>query len=201
MNESQATPAVPAAGALPEGQVVTAFICANCARTGIAPTSGRRARPTKPDFQWPAAAREVLVPCTGRLQPEHLLKAFEAGADLVCIVACDEGNCHHLEGSRRAKARAEFVDRMLAEIGLGGGRILLCHLPGSAREDMALGAAGKTPAAQAASQQELAARLRQIRDEVALKLKQLAPNPLRSAASGDSADGPYEVEETDDSED
>jgi hypothetical protein len=66
---------------------------------------------------------------------------------------------------------------------------------------MALGAASKTPAAQAASQQELAARLRQIRDEVALKLKQLAPNPLRSAASGDSADGPYEVEETDDSED
>lgn len=31
--------------------------------------------------------REVVVPCTGRLQPEHLLKPFEAGADLVAVNA------------------------------------------------------------------------------------------------------------------
>jgi uncharacterized small protein (DUF1192 family) len=142
-----------------------------------------------------------MVPCTGRLQPEHLLKAFEAGADLVCIIACDEGNCHHLDGSRRAKLRVEFADRMLQEIGLGGGRIMLFHLPGSAREDMALGAADGSPAGQLLSQQELDRRIRQIREEVIARLKTLAPNPLRSAATSEAADGPYEVEETDDSED
>jgi coenzyme F420-reducing hydrogenase delta subunit len=155
----------------------------------------------KPDFLWPCAAREVMVPCTGRLQPEHLLKSFEAGADLVCIIACDEGNCHHLEGSRRAARRVEFVDRMLAQIGLGAGRVMLFHLPGSAREDMALGAASAPVAAQSASCEEVEKRIWQIRDEVVARLKTLAPNPLRSAAPCEAADGPYEVEETDDSED
>ena len=142
-----------------------------------------------------------MVPCTGRLQPEHLLKSFEAGADLVCIIACDEDNCHHLEGSRRAKLRVEFVDRMLAEIGLGTGRIMLFHLPGSAQEDMALGAANVSQPEHPLSQNPLAQQLQQIRDEVVARLKTLAPNPLRSATPCEAADGPYEVEETDDSED
>lgn len=201
MTETRAASEVPEAAALPSSGAVTAFICANCARAGIAPSSGRRPRPMKPDFLWPCAAREVMVPCTGRLQPEHLLKSFEAGADLVCIIACDEGNCHHLEGSRRAARRVEFVDRMLAQIGLGAGRVMLFHLPGSAREDMALGAASAPVAAQSASCEEVEKRIWQIRDEVVARLKTLAPNPLRSAAPCEAADGPYEVEETDDSED
>jgi coenzyme F420-reducing hydrogenase delta subunit len=201
MSDTRATSDAPPADSLPNSGAVTAYVCANCARTGIVPSSGRRLRSTRPDFQWPCAAREVMVPCTGRLQPEHLLKAFEAGADLVCIIACDEGNCHHLDGSRRAKLRVEFADRMLQEIGLGGGRIMLFHLPGSAREDMALGAADGSPAGQLLSQQELDRRIRQIREEVIARLKTLAPNPLRSAATSEAADGPYEVEETDDSED
>ena len=80
--------------------------------------------------------KEVVVPCTGRLQPEHLLRAIEAGADLVCIVACEENNCHFLEGSKRVRRRAEYVQQLLEEIQVGGERILLLHLPGSAREEM-----------------------------------------------------------------
>ena len=201
MNETQAASAVPETGAPPKGGSVTAFICANCARPGITPSSGRRARPTKPDFQWPCITREVLVPCTGRLQPEHFLKAVEAGADLVCVIACDEANCHHLEGSRRAKARVEYVDRMLAEIGLGSGRIMLFHLPGSAREDMGLGAAIASPVASPVPPEDLAPRLQAIRDEVMARLNTLAPNPLRGALSGEPAEGEDEVEDTDDSED
>lgn len=201
MTETQAASTSRATASPPNSGVVTAFICANCARAGITPTSGRRARPVKPDFQWPCTAREVMVPCTGRLQPEHLLKAFEGGADLVCLVACDESNCHHLEGSRRAKRRVEFVDRVLTEIGLGAGRVMLFHLPGSAREDMALGAANASASAPPASGPEADKRIRQIRDEVALRLKTLAPNPLRRTAPGAPAERTYEVEETDDSED
>ena len=55
-----------------------------------------------PQFSWPFPVREVLVPCTGRLQPEHLLKAFESGSDLVCAIACAEDNCHYAEGSTAA---------------------------------------------------------------------------------------------------
>ena len=118
---------------------VTLFICANSARPGIAPTSGRLQRPTPLPVEWPFPAHEVVVPCTGKLQPEHLLKAFEAGADLVCIIACAEENCHYLEGSRRAKRRVEYVRSLLDELGIGGERLMIFHLPGSAREDMAAG--------------------------------------------------------------
>lgn len=202
MSNTQAEAAAPATASLPDGGTITAFICANTARAGFAPSSGRRPRPTKPDFQWPCTTHEVLVPCAGRLQPEHLLKAIEGGADLVCIVACAEDNCHSTEGSRRAKCRADFVDRLLQESGLGPGRVLLLHLSGSAHEDMALGAASESQTVPAApTQEELAAHLQVLREEVIQRLKTLAPNPLRSAAPCEAADGPYQVEDTDDSED
>jgi coenzyme F420-reducing hydrogenase delta subunit len=201
MNDTQTTTAVPESDALPGGRSITVFICANAARGAVMPTSGRRLRPSVPAFDWPCAATEVLVPCTGRLQPEHLLKALEQGADAVCIVACDEVNCHNLEGSRRAKRRAEFVGKLAEEVGLGAGRVILLHLPGSAREDMALGASVQPQPA--VSPEELAARVQAIRDEVVSRLKNLAPNPLRKAAPIAAAGGlgEEEVEETDDNED
>jgi F420-non-reducing hydrogenase iron-sulfur subunit len=88
-------------------EAVTAFVCSNCARPGLAPTSAGRPRPSVPNFQWPFPVREVLVSCTGRLQPEHVLKAFESGANLVCAVACQEDNCHYLEGSTRCARRVD----------------------------------------------------------------------------------------------
>lgn len=187
--------------ALPDGRTVTVFLCANCARPGITPSSGLRPRPAPSAFDWPSGAREVLVPCTGRLQPEHLLKALEQGADAVCIIACDEANCHHMEGSCRAKRRAEFVGKLVEEIGLGAGRIMLFHLPGSAREDMVLGADGGAQPTAAVPQEELAARVKAIRRDVISRLNSLAPNPLRTAAPIAPADEQYEVEETNDSED
>ena len=91
---------------------------------------------------WPFPVDEVMVPCTGKLQPEHLLKAFEAGADLVCIVACAQDNCHYLQGCRRAGRRVEYVKDLLDQIGLGADRLVLFRLRGSAKEDMALGCGG-----------------------------------------------------------
>ena len=102
---------------------VTVFLCANCAG---------RTRPEIPDFGWPWPVKQVLLPCTGRLQPEHVLKAFEAGAELVCAVACEEDNCHYLEGSKRCARRVDYLRSILREIGLGGERLMLFHLPGTA---------------------------------------------------------------------
>jgi F420-non-reducing hydrogenase iron-sulfur subunit len=134
---------------------VTMFVCTNSA-------------PRVETQNWPFSAREVLVPCAGKLQPEHLLKAFEAGADLVCVVACDGDNCHTLEGSRRAQRRVEFVRRLLDETGVGGERLLLFHLPGSAREGMEAG--------------ETADRLADLSREIVGKLKELGVSPLRRNA-------------------
>jgi len=67
------------------------------------------------------------------LQPEHVLKAFESGARLVCAVACSEDNCHHLEGSKRCARRVDYVKGILDEIGWAPTADAL-HLPGPPRK-------------------------------------------------------------------
>ena len=175
---------------------VTAFICVNCARPGQAPDSAGRPRPTVPQFAWPFPVREVLVPCTGRLQPEHLLKAFETGSDLVCAVACSEDNCHYVEGSKRCARRVDYLRGLLDEVGLGSERLVLCHLPGTAAQDMALGA-GVCPATDtaAATDSQIAA----VRDQVSQALQGLSPNPLHTGPEVDHlAEDPYLQAEMDD---
>jgi hypothetical protein len=126
--------------------------------------------------------REILVACTGRLQPEHVLKAFESGSDVVSLVACQEDNCHYVEGSKRCARRADYLRSMLDAIGLGGRRLLLFHLPGTAAEDMALAAGRPAPAC---APEELNAQAAAIRDQVVEALAALAPNPLhRAPAAG-----------------
>jgi F420-non-reducing hydrogenase iron-sulfur subunit len=67
--------------------------------------------------------KTVSLPCSGKVNLLYLLKAFEQGADGVMLVTCGQNECHFLEGNLRAKKRAEAVDSMLEEIGLGKGRM------------------------------------------------------------------------------
>ena len=178
--------------ALPQ-PAVTIFLCANCARPARVATSGGWCLPPAvPNFGWPWPVRQTLVSCTGRLQPEHVLKAFESGSEAVCLVACADDNCHHLEGSKRCARRAVFLRAILDEIGLGGERLLLFHLPGTAAEDMAL-SSGKAVETQAAADRYRQAAA--IRDQVIRALRDLPPNPLnRAPVAGADDDSHQEVE-------
>lgn len=176
-------------------RVVVAYICENAGRAGVAPSSGIRRRPTTPDFGWPFPVTEIVVPCAGRLQPEHFLKVFEDGADAVGVVCCEEGNCHHLEGNRRCARRLDHVDGMLKQIGLGGGRLKVFHLPGSAKEDMAL---GLNPNAASTLDPAMSRKVAAVRDAFVAHLATVSPNPMRKGALPDES--PYEVESEDDSD-
>ena len=129
----------------------------------------------------------------GRLQPEHVLKAFESGADIVCAVACEEDNCHYLEGSKRCARRVDYLRSILDEIGLGGERLMLFSLPGTAAEDMAL-SAGRPPSV--FDSEALDARVAGIRDEV---MQALYRSPLHEAPAGTVRD--FYQEEVDTSDD
>ena len=157
---------------------VTMFVCANSMRPGVSPTSGMRHPPARLAQSWPFPVREVMVPCAGKLQPEHLLKAFEAGADLVCVVACAGDNCHTMEGSRRAQRRVEYVGSMLDEVGVGRERLLMVNFPGSASEDMGA-ARGSAPVASGAGEQKIAGQRADLSKTIADKLKVLGASPLR----------------------
>jgi coenzyme F420-reducing hydrogenase delta subunit len=160
---------------VPDPVDITIFVCANSARAGKMLTSGRT-RPAVPDFKLPCQFQQVIIPCAGRLQPEHVLRAFEAGSRIVSVVACQEDNCHYAEGSRRCSLRIDFIKSILQEIGLGEGRLLLSHLPGSASEDMVL-ATGK--AADANSTNVLSVQIDELRSRMIEALDANPPNPLR----------------------
>ena len=102
------------------------------------------------------------------------------------MVACEEDNCHYLEGSQRCARRAAFIRSILEEIGLGGARLMLFHLPGTAAEDMAL-ASGRTVEAPAVA--ALDAQVAAIRDQVVETLRALPSNPLHQSSRGRSGRG------------
>jgi F420-non-reducing hydrogenase iron-sulfur subunit len=174
---------------------VTAFICANCARPGQTPDSAGRLRPTVPDFVWPFHVRQVLVPCSGRLQPEHVLKAFESGADLVFTVSCEKDNCQYLQGSERWARRADYVRTILDEVGLGGERLMVFYLAGSAAEDMALGAGRSAPVCTA---ETIDVQVAAIRDAALGALDGLTPNPLCTAPDDETFQQLYQQVDTGD---
>ena len=174
---------------------VTAFICANCGRPGRTPTSAGPGCPAVPDFSWPFPVQEVLVPCTGRLQPEHVLKAFESGADLVLTISCEKDNCQYLQGGERWERRGDYIRTILDEIGLGGRRLLLLYLPGSATEDMGLGSGRPTPACTDGAART---RIAEIREAVLKALEALDPNPLSIESAPELTEGFYEQLDTSD---
>lgn len=70
----------------------------------------------------------VPLPCSGKVDILYLTKAFESGADGVALVTCKEGECHYLEGNLRARKRAEAVEELIEEIGLGKGRTVVIQM-------------------------------------------------------------------------
>jgi coenzyme F420-reducing hydrogenase delta subunit len=72
--------------------------------------------------------KTIGLPCSGKIDIPYLVKAFETGAVGVAIVSCKQSECRHLEGSLRAQKRAEAVESLLEEIGMGKGRIAVIEL-------------------------------------------------------------------------
>jgi coenzyme F420-reducing hydrogenase delta subunit len=69
------------------------------------------------------AITAIGLPCSGKVDIPYLVKAFETGADGVVVVTCPGRQCRHLEGTARAHKRAEGVEALLEEIGMGKGRM------------------------------------------------------------------------------
>ena len=63
------------------------------------------------------------IPCSGRLEPLHLLRALEEFADAAYVIACPEGECRYFEGNARAKARVARTRQSLVRLGLESERV------------------------------------------------------------------------------
>ncbi len=79
-------------------------------------------------LSYPAGIRIIRVPCTGKVDIIHMLRALEKGADGVCVVGCMEGDCHFKTGNFRARKRVEQAQKLLDIIGTGGERVQMYNL-------------------------------------------------------------------------
>ncbi len=101
--------------------LILAFCCHYCAYAAADLAGSMR-------LQYPGNVRVLRLPCTGKLEANYVLAAFERGVDGVIVAGCLEGGCHFLEGNLRARRRVERVRELLAEIGLEPDRLEMFNL-------------------------------------------------------------------------
>jgi F420-non-reducing hydrogenase iron-sulfur subunit len=100
---------------------IIAFCCNFCAYAAADLAGSKR-------MQYPSSVRIIHTPCTGKIEMEHILAAFEKGIDGVLVAGCLEGGCHFLEGNLRARKRTDRIRQTLDEIGVGGERLNMVNL-------------------------------------------------------------------------
>ncbi len=106
-------------------------------------------------LSYPSNIKVIQVPCSGRVDILHLLKAIEDGADGVYIAGCLEGECHFLTGNLKARRRVNYVKKVLSELGIEPERVEMFNL-----------SAGEGP------------RFVEIAKEMTERIKELGPSPL-----------------------
>jgi coenzyme F420-reducing hydrogenase delta subunit len=104
-----------------ERPLILAFCCHYCAYAAADLAGSMR-------LQYPDNVRVLRLPCTGKVEVNHILAAFERGVDGVMVAGCLEGGCHFLEGNLRARKRVERAQQILGEIGLEPERLQMYNL-------------------------------------------------------------------------
>ena len=99
-----------------KGPILALFYCQNT------PGSSERERQALEE-KYGTSLRLFPIPCSGRLDPLHLLRALEEFADAAYLITCPEGACRYFEGNRRAKKRVERTQHIIRGIGLEKDRI------------------------------------------------------------------------------
>jgi quinone-modifying oxidoreductase, subunit QmoB len=84
----------------------------------------------------------IEVPCSGAISLEHLMAAFQHGADGVLVLTCHEGNCHSEQGNMLAARRTAHLKHVLEQIGIDPNRLLLKTLASNMAAEFA-GTAGQ----------------------------------------------------------
>ena len=95
---------------------ITAFVCNWCTYAGADLAGTSR-------LQYASNMRIIKLPCTGRIDPLFVLKAFENGADAVLVSGCHPGDCHYTSGNYHARRRWTLFRKLLALTGIGDDRL------------------------------------------------------------------------------
>jgi F420-non-reducing hydrogenase iron-sulfur subunit len=97
---------------------IVAFLCNWCSHR-VAGTSS--ASPIK----FTTNVKPIRVMCSGRVEPDFILKAFSSGADGILVFGCRPDDCHYSKGSSKTMRRIALLQKMLSQLGIEGGRLRL----------------------------------------------------------------------------
>lgn len=115
-------------------------------------------------LSYPSNVKVIKLPCSGRVDIIHMMKAIEDGADGVMVAGCLEGDCHYQVGNLRAKKRVAYVRELLDKIGIESERVTMYNL-----------SAGQ------------GTRFAEIAREMTEKIRALGPSPLRKTVNQQQA--------------
>ena len=79
---------------------IVAFCCNWCSYAGADLAGSSR-------LSYPADVKIIRVPCSCRVNPMFILRAFQKGADGVILCGCHPGDCHYSTGNYYARRRNE----------------------------------------------------------------------------------------------
>ena len=85
------------------------MFCCNWCSYGGADTAGT-AR-----MQYPPNIRVIRVMCSGRIDPQFVLKAFKEGADGVFVAGCHMGDCHYDAGNYKLDRRMRLIYKLVED--------------------------------------------------------------------------------------
>ena len=97
---------------------IVVFCCNWCSYAG-ADLAGVSRLQIEPHF------RVIRTMCSGRIEPEFVLKTFQNGIDGVMITGCHPGDCHYINGNYKTIRRYYFLKSLLNEFGVDTGRLKL----------------------------------------------------------------------------
>jgi F420-non-reducing hydrogenase iron-sulfur subunit len=98
--------------------VIVGFLCNWCSyrAADLAGTSRIKYAPNM---------RPIRVMCSGRVDPQFVLKALREGADGVMIAGCHPGECHYVDGNIKTLRRFTLLKRLLEQWGVEPERVQL----------------------------------------------------------------------------
>jgi len=91
--------------------LILAFCCNWCSYAGADLAGSSRS-------SYPAEVKIIRVPCSCRVNPLFLLRAFEKGADGVILAGCHPGDCHYSTGNYYTRRRMALLFDMLDYLGI-----------------------------------------------------------------------------------
>lgn len=97
---------------------IVGFLCNWCCYAGADMAGTSR-------LAYPPNIRIIRVPCSGRVDPLFIVKAFQMGADGVFLGGCHPGDCHYSEGNYHTRRRLSLLHPFLSYLGVEPERLRL----------------------------------------------------------------------------